>query len=108
MNYFTKNKDKKIIKLSKTVEKRNNSDIKAVTVEHPKTAYQSLQINQIFTQEVETIEKPNIDRESVIIEHPRTVTKLSKPIKQPNIIPQKPKNKIKEYKESPWFLLPPF
>ena len=39
MNYFTKNKDKKICKLSKTVEKPNNSDIKAVTVEHRKTAY---------------------------------------------------------------------
>ena len=61
----------------------------------------------IITQEVETIEKPNIDRESVITEHTRTVTKLSKPIKQP-IIPQKPENKIKEYTESPWFLLPAF
>ena len=36
--------------------------------------------------------------ESVSIEHPKTVTKLSKPIKQPKIITQQP-NKIKVYTE---------
>ena len=37
--------------------------------------------------------------ESVSIEHPNTVTKLSRPIKQPKIITQQP-NKIKVYTES--------
>ena len=43
--------------------------------------------SNIITQEVETVEKPNVfDIESVTIEHWKTVTKLSKPTKQPKII----------------------
>ena len=49
---------------------------------------------------METIEKPNIfDVESVTIKHSKTVTKLSKPIKELKIISQQT-NKIKFYAES--------
>ena len=36
----------------------------------------------MHAQKLETVEKPNIfDKESVTIEHPKTIIKLSKPIK---------------------------
>ena len=41
-----------------------------------------------------------MDKKSVAIENPKFFTKLSKPIKQPDIITQKPKWKIKDYVES--------
>ena len=37
-----------------------------------------------------------MDKKSVAIENPKFFTKLSKPIKQPDIITQKPKWKIKD------------
>ena len=53
--------------------------------------------SNVITQELQTVEKPNIfEIKSVTIEHLTIVTKLSKPIKQQNIITQQP-NKIKIY-----------
>ena len=48
--------------------------------------------SNIITQKLDTEEISNIfDIKSATIEHPRTFTKLSKPIKQRKVITQKPK-----------------
>ena len=76
----------------KLKRKKNNGDIKSIL----KPITQS----SIINGEMETVKDPNkFDIESVTIGHPKTVTKLSKPIKQPKIITQQP-NKIKLYTES--------
>ena len=49
------------------------------------------------TQQAKTVEKPNIaEIEPVAIEHPKTVSSLSKAIKQSKIITQKPKKKASD------------
>ena len=54
-----------------------------------------------ITQQPETVENPNIfDIESVTIDHPKTTTKLSKPLKRPKIITENSKHKIKDYRET--------
>ena len=77
--------------------------LKSVTLRHPKAAsilLKPVTQSNIITQELETVEKPNIHNiESVTIEHQKTVTKSIKSIKQPKVIIQEP-NKIKFYAES--------
>ena len=63
----------------------NYGEIKPVTVRQYKTASNLLKPiaqSKIITQKLETKEKQNaFDLESVTIEHLKSVTKLSKPIK---------------------------
>ena len=52
--------------------------------------------SSIITEEVETVEKPNIfDIESVTIEHSKAATKFSRPIKNSKIINQETKKRVK-------------
>lgn len=57
-----------------------------VTVRYSKTAFNILKLltqSKIINPELELVEKPNsFNIESVTIEHPDTVTKLSNPIKR--------------------------
>ena len=86
MNYFFKKEIKKIHKASETVKSPNKRDIKSATDKHSKTAsnfktYKTIKYNFSRTG---NCRKPNIlEMESVTIEHPKTVTKLWTPIKQP-------------------------
>lgn len=83
--YGLKTKRKKIIKLSKTVEKSKISDFKPPAI-NPKTATKfskPIKQTKTITQQSETAEKPNnVDIESVAMKHPKTVTNLSKATKQ--------------------------
>ena len=75
--YGLKTKIKKIIKLSKTVEKSKISDFKPPTI-NPKTATKfskPIKQTKTITQQSETAEKPNIvDLKSVKIEQPKSTT----------------------------------
>ena len=47
--------------------------------------------SNIITQELKTVERPNIfDIKLITTEHPKTTIKLSKSINQPKIITQQP------------------
>ena len=85
---FLNDKAKQIHKYQKLWKMPKNSDLKSISKPLKKSIF--------ITQELETVEKSNIlDIESVTIEHPKTVTKLSKP----KIITQQP-NKIKIFTKS--------
>ena len=68
-----------------------NSDIKSVTVDYLITVCNSLKAikqTKIINHLVETYKNETTidDIESVNMEQPKTVTKLSKPIKQPKLL----------------------
>lgn len=59
INYFKKQQQQKNHNLWKTGEKSNNSDIKSVTVTHPKTASKlstPIKYLKTITQQPETVE----------------------------------------------------
>ena len=92
MNYFYKAKVKQFSNIKNFRKTTNNGGTKSVL----KPITQS----NINTQELESLEKPNIlDIESNTMQQPKSVTKLLKPMKQPKIITQKP-NKINVYTDS--------
>ena len=71
MSYFFKEKAKNVPKASKTVKNLNNGETKSVL--------EPIKQSKTITQELETVEKPHIfDIDPVIIEHPKSVIKLSK------------------------------
>ena len=94
-NLFLKNIDKKIYKLLKTIVKPNIFDIKQLLLNNQKLLlnHQSMQKKvKSITQQPDFIEKSStVDIKSITIEHPKTATKLSKPIMQPKIITQQQK-----------------
>ena len=75
--YGLKTKRKKIIKLSKTVEKSKISDFKPPAI-NPKTATKfskPIKQTKTITQQSETAEKPNIvELKSVTIKQPKSTT----------------------------------
>ena len=97
---FLKNKGKKYRKVSKSMKKPSNGDIKSVTVRHYETAsdlLKPIKQSKIITRELETTGKGNIfSMESITVEHPKTVAKSPNPIKHPST--QQPKKNKSLYR----------
>ena len=70
----------------KICKNNTNGGLKFVTIRNPKTASNSLKLltkSKIITKGLKIVERDIFDLEPVTLKHPKFVTKLSKPIKQP-------------------------